>query len=343
MGIAAMQSDYMEGAHPALLEALAAANMEKTPGYGGDAYCEEARALIRRACACPEAAVHFLVGGTQTNAVTIHSFLSPWQGVVSAETGHIATHEAGAVELNGHKVLPLPQKDGKLAAADLRAMLETFFADENREHMVEPGMVYISHPTEYGALYSKAELTAISAVCREYKLPLYLDGARLAYALASPANDLALPDLAALCDAFYIGGTKCGALLGEALVIPDPEKLPRFFTLMKQHGAVLAKGRVLGIQYAAFFRDGLYERIGRSAVAGADRIRAALREKGYALIHENATNQVFAVLDNERVKALGEHAEGCFFEKYDDTHTVIRFCTSWATTPEAVDELIAAL
>lgn len=337
------QSDYMEGAHPALLEALSAANLEKTPGYGTDSYCEAARARIRQACGCPEAAVHFLVGGTQTNAVTIHSLLRSWQGVAAAETGHIATHEAGAIELNGHKVLPLPQRDGKISAEDLCTMLETFYGDENHEHMVEPGMVYISHPTEYGALYARAELAAISAICREYNIPLYLDGARLAYALASSANDVSLPDLAMLCDAFYIGGTKCGALLGEALVIPDPGRLPRFFTVMKQHGAVLAKGRVLGLQFGALFRDGLYERIGASAVEGADRIRAALREKGYRLIHENATNQVFTVLENERVAALGEIVDGCFFEKYDDTHTVIRFCTSWATRPEEIDALIAAL
>ena len=336
-------SDYMEGAHPALLEALTAANLEKAPGYGEDPYCCEARDLIRRACAAPDAAVHFLVGGTQTNAAVIHALLRSWQGVVSARTGHIAVHGAGAVELNGHKVLTLPHFDGKIAPQDLREYLCAFRADGNREHMVEPGMVYISHPTEYGALYSRAELAALHVVCREFSLPLYLDGARLAYALASPENDVTLADLAALCDAFYIGGTKCGALLGEALVIPDPALLPRFFTVMKQHGAVLAKGRVLGLQFAALFRDGLYERIGAPAIAAADRIRPALKEKGYRLIHVNPTNQIFVVLESGPMAALAEKVDFSFFEAYDRDRAVIRFCTSWATSPAEIDALIAAL
>ena len=223
-------SDYTKGAHPAVLSRLVATNLEETPGYGQDAYCEEARDLIRRACACPGARVEFLVGGTQTNETVISSVLRPYQGVIAAETGHIATHEAGAIEAGGHKVLTLPQHAGKLDAGEVRRFLQDFFGDDNHEHMVMPGMVYISHPTEYGTLYTKEELCALRAVCDEYRLPLYLDGARLAYALACPDSDVTLPDLARLCDVFYIGGTKCGALFGEAVVIPDPALIPGFFT-----------------------------------------------------------------------------------------------------------------
>lgn len=273
-------SDYMEGAHPAILSRLLETNLLHTPGYGTDEICESAREKIRAACRAPRAAVHFLVGGTQTNATVIDALLRPWQGVVAAESGHISTHEAGAIEFGGHKVLTLPHALGKITAADVRARCEDHWGDGNRDHMVEPGMVYISHPTEYGALYAKGELTELHQVCRDYGIPLYLDGARLAYALACPENDVTLADLAALCDVFYIGGTKCGALLGEAVVAADPDRLPRFFTIMKQHGALLAKGRVLGIQFDALFTDGLYGRIGKPALEAADAIRPCVTRRG---------------------------------------------------------------
>ena len=336
-------SDYTKGAHPAVLSRLVATNLEETPGYGQDAYCEEARDLIRRACACPGARVEFLVGGTQTNETVISSVLRPYQGVIAAETGHIATHEAGAIEAGGHKVLTLPQHAGKLDAGEVRRFLQDFFGDDNHEHMVMPGMVYISHPTEYGTLYTKEELCALRAVCDEYRLPLYLDGARLAYALACPDSDVTLPDLARLCDVFYIGGTKCGALFGEAVVMPDPALIPGFFTLIKQHGALLAKGRLLGLQFGALFTDGLYEKIGEPAVRAADTLRRALAQKGYTLCFGSPTNQVFCVIENRKLVEVGRSVEYSFWEKADDDHTVIRFATDWATTEEDIRALTGLL
>ena len=291
----------------------------------------------------PEAAVYFLTGGTQANATVIDALLPVYQGVIAAETGHIGTHEAGAIEHGGHKVLALPHSHGKLSAGDIAAYCHRFFSDGNREHMVEPGMVYLSQPTEYGTLYKKAELIAISQVCREYGMALYVDGARLAYALSCPENDVSLPDLASYCDIFYIGGTKCGALLGEAVVVPDPALLPRFFTLIKQQGALLAKGRLLGIQFQRLFLDGLYLRIGRSAVEYAGRIRRALEEKGYEIPIPSPTNQVFVTLTEEKLAVLSEHVEMSFWERPDPAHTVMRICTSWATTEADVDRLIALL
>lgn len=235
--------DYLEGAHPAILQRLCETNFAQTAGYGTDEYCESAREKIRAACGAPNAEIHFLVGGTQTNATVIDALLRSYEGVIAADTGHISVHEAGAIEFGGHKVLTLPQENGKITASQIRALLDQYEDDANRDHTVMPGMVYLSQPTEYGTLYSKKELAAISALCREKRLPLYIDGARLAYALACPENDVTLRDLAALCDIFYIGGTKCGALLGEAVVIPQPGLIPHFFTIIKQHGALLAKGR----------------------------------------------------------------------------------------------------
>ena len=336
-------SDYMEGAHPAILKRMLETNLEHTAGYGMDPYSESAREKIRAACQAPEADVFFLVGGTQTNATVIDALLRPWQGVVAAETGHIATHEAGAIEFAGHKVLTLPQREGKLSAADVAGCVDAWRRDDNREHMVMPGMVYISQPTEYGTLYSLSELEALSAVCREAGIPLYLDGARLAYALATPSNDVALPDLARLCDAFYIGGTKCGALLGEAVVFPRRSTAPHFFTLVKQHGALLAKGRVAGIQFDTLFTDGLYDAIGKSAIAAADRIRRALDEKGYAQAIPSPTNQIFVVLSPEKAKALSRRVEMGFWENLGDGRVVMRLATSWATTDGDVDGLIEAL
>ena len=336
-------SDYMEGAHPAIMKRLAETNMEHTAGYGLDEYSERAREKIRAACGAPGAAVFFLVGGTQTNATVIDALLRPWQGVVSAETGHIAVHEAGAIEFGGHKVLTLPHKDGKITAAQVARCVDAWRQDDNRAHTVMPGMVYISQPTEYGTLYALEELEALSAVCRGAGLPLYLDGARLAYALATPINDAGLADIARLCDAFYIGGTKCGALLGEAVVFPKPAIAPHFFTIVKQHGALLAKGRVAGIQFDALFTDGLYGEVGRNAVDAANRIRAALDAKGYAQPFVAPTNQIFVALSPERAKALSRRVEMGFWENLEDGRTVMRIATSWATDPEDVDRLIELL
>jgi threonine aldolase len=333
----------MEGAHPAIMRRLLETNLEHTAGYGLDEYSEAARERIRAACQAPEAGVYFLVGGTQTNATVLDALLRPWQGVVAAETGHIAVHEAGAIEFGGHKVLTLPQKDGKLRAGDIASCVDAWRQDDNREHTVMPGMVYLSQPTEYGTLYSLKELEAISTVCRDADMRLYVDGARLAYALATPANDVALKDLARLCDTFYIGGTKCGALLGEAVVFPKPDTAPHFFTIVKQHGALLAKGRVAGIQFDTLFTDGLYQSIGRSAVEAADRIRTALDKKGYAQPFVAPTNQVFVALEPGKAKALSRRVEMGFWENLPDGRVVMRLATSWATTVEDVDRLIEAL
>ena len=336
-------SDYMEGAHPAIIQRLVQTNMEQTAGYGTDEYCERARSLIRKACECPEATVHFLVGGTQTNATVIDALLNRYEGVIAAETGHVAVHEAGAIESCGHKVLTLTCDKGKITAASVKRYLQDFYADGNYEHMVHPGMVYISQPTEYGTLYTKQEMSAISAVCREYHIPLYVDGARLAYALACKENDVTLADFATLCDAFYIGGTKCGALFGEAVVIPDPKRSPHFFTIMKQHGALLAKGRLLGIQFETLFTDDLYLHIGENAIRTADTIRSFLASHGYEQYFTAPTNQIFIVLENTRYAELSKKITFGFWEKKDDSHTVVRIATDWATTPENVEKLLQAL
>lgn len=343
VGRLSFASDYMEGAHPAVLRRLSETNMAKTPGYGMDGFSEDARRRLREACGTPDAQVYFLMGGTQANATVIDAVLRPYQGVIAADTGHISAHEAGAIELGGHKVLTIPQVLGKITADGVREYVAAYQNDLNREHTVMPGMVYLSQPTEYGTLYSLAELTAISRLCRELKLPLYLDGARLAYALACPENDVALRDIGALCDVFYIGGTKCGALFGEAVVIPDSGLIPHFFTIMKQHGALLAKGRLLGLQFGTLFTDGLYEKIGETAIAAADRIRASLSEYGYQTCFQSPTNQIFVLLDNGRMASLAKRVEFSFWEKADAGHTVIRIVTSWATQKEDVDRLISIL
>lgn len=336
-------SDYMEGAHPAILQRLMETNLVKSAGYGLDEFSESARARIRAACHAPEADIFFFTGGTQVNATIIDAVLRPWQGVIAPESGHISTHEAGAIEYGGHKVLALPQQDGKISAGRIREFVEAFRSDLNRDHMVEPGMVYLSQPTECGTLYSLEELRQISGVCREYHIPLYVDGARLAYALACPENDVQLPDLAALCDAFYIGGTKCGALFGEAAVIPKHDFIPHFFTVIKQHGALLAKGRIAGLQFDTLFTDDLYLRGGRTAIKAAARIREALVRKGYRLAFPSPTNQIFVVLDRDQEKELNAKVQMSFWEKPDPDHTIMRIATSWATQDEDVDRLIACL
>mgnify|MGYP000111709287 FL=1 len=336
-------SDYMEGAHPEILRRLLETNMEKTNGYGLDPYSESAKEKIRAACNCPDAEVYFLVGGTQTNATVIDALLRSYQGVLAPESGHINTHEAGAIEFGGHKVLTLRQKNGKITAEQIREALDAYNNDANHDHMVLPGMVYISQPTEYGTIYSLDELRNISKVCRENRIPLYVDGARLAYALACPENDVTLRDLAELCDVFYIGGTKCGALFGEAVVIPRPGTIPHFFTIIKQHGALLAKGRLLGLQFDTLFTDGLYEKIGQIAIDSAARIRSALRDNGYQIYTETPTNQIFVLIDDDLMQRLSEKVNFGFWEKYDENHTVIRFATSWATAEEDVNQLIMLL
>ena len=332
------ENDYCEGAHPAILQKLTETNFEKVSGYGTDPYCASAREKIRAACACPEADVQFISGGTQSNAIVIASMLQRWQGVVAAATGHVAGHEAGAIEYTGHKVITLPQHNGKLDAAELRALVATFYADDNHDHMVFPGMVYISHPTEYGTLYSLRELEALSDVCARYHLPLFLDGARLGYGLVSPGTDVTLRDIARLTTVFYIGGTKVGALCGEAVVFPKgaPE---HFFTMVKQQGALLAKGRLLGIQFDTLFTDDLYVSISRNAIRAAERLRAILRAKGYRFFMETPTNQIFVILENGEMKRLGEKVKFSFWEKLDEGHTVVRFATSWATDLNEIEEL----
>lgn len=337
------ENDYSEGAHPKVLARLMETNMEQMSGYGMDPYCDSAKEKIRAACGCPKAEVQFLVGGTQTNQIVISLLLRSYEGVVAADTGHVSIHEAGAIEYTGHKVLALPHRDGKLVPAEVREYLARFFADGNRDHMVFPGMVYISHPTEYGTLYSKAELAELSAVCREYEIPLYLDGARLGYGLVSPGTDVTLADIAALCDVFYIGGTKVGALCGEAVVFPKGDMPKQFVTIVKQHGALLAKGRLLGVQFDALFTDNLYTEISKNAIRAAERLRSVLKEKGYRLYLENPTNQIFVVLENETMKRLQEQVKMSFWESLDEIHTVVRFATGWATTMESVEKLAALL
>ncbi|MCR4907743.1 MAG: aminotransferase class V-fold PLP-dependent enzyme [Lachnospiraceae bacterium] len=336
-------SDYTEGAHPAILEKLIETNMLKSAGYGLDEFSDSARKKIRTACDAPEADVFFLAGGTQANAVVIASLLRPYQGVIAADSGHISVHEAGAIEFGGHKVLTLPHKDGKITAAGIAEFAEEYERDENHDHMVMPGMVYISQPTEFGTLYSLEELKEISETCRRNRLFLYLDGARLAYALACPENDAKLPDLASLCDVFYIGGTKCGTLFGEAVVIPRHDTIPHLFTMIKQHGALLAKGRVVGIQFDTLFTDELYLKIGSPAITEAERIRKALIVKGYRLAFPSPTNQIFILLDKSRAEELSEKVELGFWENADEDHVIMRIATSWATQSADVDRLMEIL
>ena len=338
-----MGSDYSEGAHPAVLEELIRTNRESSPGYGSDPYTARAAALIRQACSSPEAGVYFFVGGTQVNAVTLGALLKPWEGVVAAETAHISIHEAGAVELGGHKVICLKAHDGKIDARDLERICETYYEDETRDHIVTPGAVYLSQPTEYGTLYSLAELRSFRTLCDRFGLSLYVDGARLAYALACPENDVSLPDLASLCDAFYIGGNKCGALFGEALVVPDPSRLPRFFSVMKQHGAVLSKGRLLGVQFSRLFKDGLYEEIGRTANATAAFLRGELKKKGYTLAVNAPTNQVFVRVTAEQFARLNEEHLGGFWSHEEDGSYIVRFVASWATTRQDTGRILSVL
>ncbi len=336
-------SDYLEGCLPEILQALQKTNYEQTPGYGEDDFCAEARELVKKACETPEADVHFLVGGTQTNATVIASLLKPYQGVICADTGHINVHETGAVEHTGHKVIALQGTDGKICASQIRETLDAHYSDASFEHTVQPAMVYISFPTERGTIYTKEEMRAISRVCRVAGIPLFVDGARLGYGLASPGCDLTLPDIASLADVFYIGGTKQGALFGECIVFRNTSFSKDFRYNIKQNGGMLAKGRLLGIQFAELFRDGLYFRTAKHAVELAQMLKASLKEKGYGFLVDSPSNQQFPVLKNDDVARL----HGLFgFEdwaKIDENHTAVRFCTSWATTRESVDALLSEL
>lgn len=332
----------MEGAHPLILKRLTEINFEKIGGYGTDEYCASAVRRIRKACDAPDADVRFLVGGTQTNATIIRSILRPYEGVVAADTGHIAVHESGAIEATGHKVLTIANVDGKLTAERLDAYLARERGDENRDHAVWSGMVYISQPTELGTIYSLAELEALSEVCRRWKLPLFADGARLGYALAAPSADFTLADMARLCDIFYIGGTKVGALMGEAVVVPRGEQIPHFTTLIKQQGALLAKGWLLGVQFDTLFTDHLYLDIARNAVRQAERLSRALVEKGYELVSPTLSNQIFLRLSPVQLEHLSAITTFSTWEQHADC-TIVRLATSWATTDEQIDELIQAL
>ena len=317
--------------------------MLQEPGYGEDSFCQSAKEKIRKAIGCPDAAVFFLVGGTQTNATVIDAILAKYEGVVAAQTGHIAVHEAGAVEFCGHKVLTVPQHQGKMDPVELEAYLKAFHAEPAWEHMVYPGMVYISFPTEYGTIYSKEELSRIKAVCNSFNIPLFIDGARLGYGLMSPACDLSLPDLARLCDVFYIGGTKVGALCGEAVVFPDGKAPAHFFTTIKQHGALLAKGRLLGIQFDTLFTDDLYFSISRHAIDLAMQLKAMFVRKGLQLYIDSPTNQQFPILSKAQMDALEGKVLYEIWEHLPDGRSVTRFATSWATPQEHIDALEAVL
>ena len=336
-------SDYLEGAHPAVLQRLIDTNMEQTIGYGCDPYCEGAREKIRAACAAPEADVHFLVGGTQTNTTVIASILRPYQGVVCAVSGHINCHETGAIESTGHKVIALPTGNGKITAKQVADYVEWHDNDESVEHIVYPGMVYISYPTECGTLYTKEELTALYDTCRHYGMPLFIDGARLGYGLTSDDADMTLPELARLCDVFTIGGTKIGLLFGEAVVIMNPALKKDFRPLLKQRGGMLAKGRLLGLQFDALFTDDLYFRIARHADEMAYQIRDIFVSAGYPLLFDSPTNQQYPILSDEELAILGRNFGYEYWERTDPTHSGVRFAASWATTQEQVDALREAV
>ncbi len=361
-GKISFSSDYTKGAHPQILKRLSETNFEQIDGYGTDDYCKSAAEKIKKLCGTPDADVFFLVGGTQTNQTIIDMLLKPYEGVVAAQTGHVAAHEAGAIEFSGHKVLTVPSlygkagaetdadkkavysdEVGKIKACDLKALLETFYGDDNHEHMVFPGAVYISHPTEYGTLYTKKELEEISGICKEYKIPLFLDGARLGYGLMSKRTDVSIQDIARLVDVFYIGGTKVGAMFGEAVVFTKGAPTAHPVPIIKQHGALLAKGWLLGLQFDTLFTDDLYMNISKNAIEMAELLREGLVEKGYQLFIDSPTNQQFIVMDNDKLKKFSEHVRYGFWEKFDEMHTVIRLATDWATTKEDIDTLMKYL
>ena len=337
------QCDYSEGAHQRILERMLETNLEQTVGYGEDHYCTQAREAVKKAVGRDDVDVHFLVGGTQANATVISSILRPHQGVLCATTGHINVHETGAIEHGGHKVLAMPAENGLLSAESIRQAMEEHLAEDGPEHTVQPGMVYISFSSEAGTIYSLKQLQEISTACKEYGLPLFIDGARMGYGLASEGCDVTIQDIAALADVFYLGGTKQGALFGEAVVIVNDHLKKDFRYFIKQNGGMLAKGRLLGIQFLTLFEDGLYFELSRHAVSQAMRIRDAFKAAGYAFLVDSPSNQQFPILDNQTLEKLSENFRFSVWKKIDGTHTAVRFCTSWATRPEAVDALIEAI
>ena len=333
------ECDYNNGCHPKILERLAETNSVRQGGYGADRFTISACEKIRAEFACPNADIYMLGGGTQTNLVVISALLKSYEGVIAARTGHIASHESGAIEYTGHKVLPLPQHDGKITAEELKNFLEDFYNDANHEHVVFPGMVYISYPTEYGTLYSKKELADIHALCLQYNLPLYIDGARLGYGLMSSECGISPAEFASLCDVFYIGGTKVGALCGEAVVFPRGNAPAHFFSTIKQHGALFAKGRLCGVQFDALFTDGLYWEISRNAISTAEKLKAVLKAKGYRFFLETPTNQQFIIIPNDSLKELEKNVNLSRWEPYDEENMVVRLCTSWATENDDISAL----
>ncbi len=335
--------DYLEGAHPDILNRLVETNLEQTASYGADEYSESAKVKIREACKCDDAKVYFLVGGTQSNYTVLDSILKNYEGVIAADTGHISVHEAGAIEFSGHKVLTIPAVEGKLDVERTKSYLEAFYADATYPHMVRPGAIYISHPSEYGTLYSKDELRGLRELCDRYGMKLYLDGARLAYGLAAEKTDVGLPEIAKYCHAFYIGGTKVGALFGEAVVFTDKELGNYFFTEMKQHGALLAKGRILGIQFDELFSNDLYMKIGRHAVGLAMKIKSAFLEKGYEPYLDSYTNQQFFIIDDHKLDDLLKKVVVDNWGPMGEGKSLVRVTTSWATTEESVEYLISLL
>lgn len=336
-------SDYIAGAHPDVLKRLNETNLENLSGYGTDIYCESAIKKIKKACGREDIDVYFLVGGTQTNQVVIGTMLKSYEGVMAAETGHVSLHEAGAIEYTGTKVIELPACAGKITAEAVDKKAKEFYADENHEHMTFPGMVYISYPTEYGTLYSKDELSALYDVCKKHEMCLYIDGARLGYGLASKMCDITPSELCKLCDVFYIGGTKVGALCGEAVVFTHNNMPAHFNTMVKQRGAMVAKGRLLGVQFDALFTDDLYMRIGRHGIEKAEKLKQLFKDKGYRFFLDSPTNQQFIILDNSEMERLSKEVNFSFWEKYDENSTVVRFATSWSTRDEDIAELEAIL
>lgn len=335
--------DYMQGAHPKILQRFVQTNLDPQPGYGEDEYCTAAKEKIRAACGCPAAQIFFLNGGTQSNKVVIDALCRPYDGVLCAATGHINAHESGAIESTGHKVLPLPHQNGKLCAKDAQKFINAFYADGSYEHMVFPGMIYISHPTEYGTLYSKAELQELRRVCDDAGIPLFVDGARLGYGLMSEQTDVTLQDIARLSDVFYIGGTKVGALCGEAVVFTKNNMPPHFLTLVKRHGALTAKGRLLGVQFDTLFTDDLYFDISRHAIRMAQKLKEIFAKKGYRFFIDSPTNQQFVILNNEKLEMLKPNVAFSIWEPLDESNTVVRFATSWATTEEHLEQLYKLL
>lgn len=327
-------SDYIAGAHPDVLQRLIDTNLETLTGYGEDIYTKKVCEKIKKEIGKEDAFVYLLTGGTQTNQVIVDTMLEDYEGVISADTGHVNTNEAGAIEYSGHKVLTLDSVDGKIEAKAIKEYIDLFYKNGSYQHMVFPGMVYISYPTELGTLYSKKELEDIYGVCKEYDIPFFIDGARLAYGLMSNECDLTMKDLANLCDVFYIGGTKCGSLAGEAVVFTHNNQPKRFSTLVKQRGHMIAKGRLLGVQFDALFTDDLYYKIGKTGIEKAEKLKKILDKKGYEFYKKTSTNQQFVIVDNEKMKELAKKVDFAFTATIDDDHTAIRFATSWSTTDE---------